>query len=125
MIFTAKTVTYPEKNERFFLKSLFKKKLVCIAHPLASDPPGNIEKAKKICCEIAVQHPDVIPICPLLTFSFFQDPKDRDRSFLYCLALLEQCDELWLAGNWQNSLGCLREKKHAEELGMVVQEWVG
>lgn len=115
-------IMYPKQQETF--APLFSKtKLVYVAHPLASDPPGNVEKAKEVCRKIAAHHPDVVPVCPLLAFGFLREPEDREQAFSYCLALLERCDELWLAGDWRNSAGCLQEKRYAEELEMVVREW--
>jgi len=67
----------------------------------------------------------VVPLCPHLIFSFVRNEEEETRTFLDRFALLERCDELWLAGDWQNSFECLCEKEHAEELGMVVREWTG
>lgn len=96
-------------------------KVVYVAHPLASDPPGNVRKAAAILARIAASFPDVVPVCPLLAFSFLEEPRDRELALKWCFALLERCDELWLAGQWWASEGCLLEKRRAEELGVPVR----
>ncbi|MCL6478099.1 MAG: hypothetical protein K6T65_06755 [Peptococcaceae bacterium] len=97
-------------------------KIVYVAHPLASDPPGNIEKARAICRKIAQVVPTVVPVSPLLAFSFLREPEDRGLALWCCMELLERCDELWLTGAWWGSEGCLMEKRRAEELGMPVSD---
>lgn len=102
------------------------KKVVYVAHPLAGDIPGNIERAKQICREIAHRRfPEVVPVCPLPAFSFLNDenPEERNIALEYCFALLQRCDELWLAGNWRESEGCRMEKELAEKLGIPVKEY--
>ncbi|MCL6477850.1 MAG: DUF4406 domain-containing protein [Peptococcaceae bacterium] len=100
-------------------------RVVYVAHPLASDPPGNIEKVKIMCKEIAFNFSDVLPVTPLLTFSFLREPEDRERALAYCQSLLLRCDELWLAGDWRSSKGCLLEKQWAEGAVMPVFEYSG
>lgn len=116
----AMATTYPEQQEKFFLKALFpRKKLVYVACPES----GDTEKTKEVCREIVASRPDVVPLCPHLIFSFARNEEKETRTFLNRFALLERCDELWLAGNWQNSFECICEKERAEELGMVIREW--
>lgn len=89
---------------------------VYMAHPLASDPPGNIEKAKAICSEIALRYPNIVPISPLLAFSFCREPEDREQAMAYCRLLLPKCDEVWMTGDWQKSRGCKEELELAKSL---------
>lgn len=101
----------------------FRPRVVYVAHPFASDPEGNRAKAAAVCREIALSRPGVVPVCPLLAFSFLWEPRERVIALAYCLALLEQCDELWLAGDWELSEGCQLERRRALELGMPVRRW--
>lgn len=89
---------------------------VYMAHPLASDPPGNIEKAKAICAEVALKYPNIIPVSPPLAFSFCREPEDREQAMTYCRLLLSKCDEVWMTGNWQESKGCREELELAKSL---------
>ncbi|MGB9848866.1 MAG: DUF4406 domain-containing protein [Moorellaceae bacterium] len=98
-------------------------KLVYVAHPFAFDPEGNKVKAAEICQRIVAEYPGVVPVCPLLTFSFLREPLERELALSFCLALLERCDELWLAGGWEDSEGCWLERRKAEQLGMPIREF--
>lgn len=111
--------------EMFVNNSRKKFRIVYVAHPLASDPPGNTEKARVVCREIAEKYPGIIPVTPLLTFSFLREPEDRERALAYCQSLLLRCDELWLAGDWRSSRGCLLEKQWAEIAAIPVFEYSG
>ena len=97
--------------------------LVYVAHPFASDPEGNKARAAEVCRRIASEYPNVVPVCPLLAFSFLREPVERELALSFCLALLERCDELWLAGEWEKSEGCWLERKKAEQLGMPIREF--
>lgn len=100
--------------------------VIYVAHPYASDPKGNVARAAAVCREIAEKCPGVVPVCPLLAFRYLPEhgPADRGRNMAYCLALLERCDELFLAGDWERSEGCLAERRRAVELGIPVREWL-
>lgn len=99
--------------------------VVYVAHPYASDPEGNVLRAAAVCREIVHRYPDVVPVCPLMMFRYLSEdgPAERGRNLAYCLALLERCDELWLAGEWYYSEGCLLEWERALQLGLPIQEY--
>ncbi|WP_338835855.1 DUF4406 domain-containing protein [Neomoorella thermoacetica] len=98
-------------------------KLVYVAHPFAGDPEGNKAKAAEICRRIAATYPGVVPVCPILVFSFLEEPADRELALAFCMALLERCDELWLAGEWEKSEGCWLERQKAQMWGMPVIDY--
>ncbi|OPX89433.1 MAG: hypothetical protein A4E53_01510 [Pelotomaculum sp. PtaB.Bin104] len=100
-----------------------KKIVAYFAHPLASDPPGNIEKAKVICRKIAEKYPNITPVSPLLAFSFCREPEDRELAMFFCRTLLPKCDELWMTGDWRKSKGCIEEMTLAISLGMPISEY--
>lgn len=96
------------------------RRLVYVAHPLAGDVSGNIERVKQICRLIAASYPDVVPVSPILLNSYLREPEDRERALAYCLAVLPHCRELWLTGDWQHSEGCQLELALADRLAMPV-----
>lgn len=98
-------------------------KLVYVAHPFADDPEGNKVKAAEICRRIAATYPGVVPVCPILVFSFLEEPADRELALAFCMALLERCDELWLSGEWEKSEGCWLERQKAQMLGMPIIDY--
>ncbi|GEA15519.1 hypothetical protein E308F_17630 [Moorella sp. E308F] len=98
-------------------------KLVYVAHPFADDPEGNKAKAAEICRRIAATYPGVVPICPILVFGFLREPAERRLALMFCLALVERCDELWLAGEWEKSGGCWLERQKAQMLGMPIIDY--
>jgi len=95
---------------------------VYIAHPLRGDVRGNTARASELCRKISREFPDIVVVCPLMSFSFLDDenPEERQKAIVYCLELLSRCDELWLAGDWKNSEGCRKELRHAKAIGIPV-----
>lgn len=45
---------------------------------------------------------------------------DYDEILGQCLELLKKCDGIVMAGDWEKSNGCQREKKLAERLGLEI-----
>lgn len=95
-------------------------RVVYVAHPLASDPPANKERAFAICRKLSETMPGVVPVSPLVSFSFLREPDDRELAMAFCQALLCRCDEFWLTGRWWESKGCLEERTLAEKLGLPI-----
>lgn len=49
------------------------------------------------------------------------DNRFNYEDFIYmCLDLLERCDAVCFIGDWENSDGCCKEQKHAEDCGIDV-----
>jgi hypothetical protein len=99
-------------------------KRVYIAHPLRNDVEGNIKKATQICKALTEQG-KVIPFSPLHAFNFLDPKGDQTIAMECCFALLASCDELWVHGDWQNSVGCLMEIDFAKENGIKIMWAVG
>lgn len=84
-------------------------KKVYIAHPLRGDVKSNIAKISGLCRNIIDTNSSILPLSPVLAFSFFDPDKEPEKAMQYCLELLRACDELWIYGNWESSEGCLAE----------------
>ena len=99
-------------------------KVVFIAHPFSGDLEGNIEKCRKLCRQIVLQFPDVVPIATILLFPQFINENNPSERFLG-LDLSRQveyrCDEVWFAPGWKQSKGCINELKEAACRQMTVR----
>ena len=98
------------------------RKTVFIAHPIAGDVKGNVEKVLKICQEVHVR--GSIPVAPyLISLQYLDDEVAEDRE-LGIEANLEcfhrrYVDELWLFGD-RISSGMWQEIRLAREIGIPV-----
>lgn len=95
-----------------------RKQIVYIAHPIASDPEGNIAKVKAIFRDLSLKN-EVIPFAPYLTAIDVLDdtnPAHRSIGFEQNKAFFERgiIDELWVYGlsngvlteiDWANGYG--------------------
>lgn len=96
-------------------------RVVYLAHPFRSDPKGNRERTAAILKGLAARRPDAVFVSPVLAFSYPEEPRDRKPAPSCCSEMLERCDELWLAGEWRLSEGCLMEKERAKRHGVPVR----
>ncbi len=89
-------------------------KKVYIAHPLRGENRDkNVAEVTKICKKITELFPDVLPVSPIHAFSFLDNcGEDGEKKALeLCLEMVKSCDELWLFGEWKQSLGCTEEER--------------
>lgn len=96
-----------------------RRKIIYVAHPLRGNVEENVKKATLICKELA-QYGAVIPFSPLHAFNFMDVSGDQDLVMRYCLTLLSKVDELWVYGNWKESIGCRMEIAFAEGQGIPI-----
>lgn len=96
--------------------------MVYIAHPLTSfgNPGLNYQRVTKICQEIVVKYPHIVPISPIHAFKFFPWEGSQERVMECCIKLLLSCEELWLFGQWESSSGCREEIKAAHKACMPI-----
>lgn len=100
------------------------KTLACLAHPLGPDGPqrdANREAASKILAKLQAQHQDRVFVASWITLSgqWSETPENRKLGLECDLALLEHCQEIWLAGP-EISKGMRIELDHAVALGLRV-----
>lgn len=91
-------------------------KWVFISHPYKDDPKGNKKLVNSICRELA-EKDDILPISPLLLFSFMKDDSNREEILQVCFRLIDICDEVWIYGD---SEGCEKERDYALSQGKRV-----
>ena len=95
-----------------------------IAHPFQGKK-SNLEAIKHICKALVPF--GIMPISPVLTFSFMNDnaPEERSKALGFCENLVEACDCLFLTGDWERSEGCILERNVALAEMIPIFEIVG
>jgi hypothetical protein len=104
-------------------------KLIYIASPYRADTPEEMELNKQAAldyCEEAYRLGRLtgerfVPVTPLVNFPYLNenDPRERDEALKMGLALLSQCDELWIAGD-RVSEGMRGEIRAAVRMGKPI-----
>ena len=99
-------------------------KKVYVAHPFRGKK-SNLEAIKHICKALIPY--GIMPISPVLTFSFMNDkaPGERSKALEFCENLVEACDCLFLTGDWERSEGCILEHNVALAEMIPIFEIVG
>ena len=89
-------------------------KKIYIVHPLREDLHNNEKRIAKICRNIVDQKKDIVPLSPVLAFSFFDPKNEPVKAMQYCLELLACAEEAWVYGEWEKSEGCCAEVSFAK-----------
>lgn len=100
------------------------RKIIYVAHPLRGNIQHNRARIEGIMRDIFETYGDKMTfISPLHNFSYTTpDQGDNDeKTIAQCLHLLNQCDELWLYGEWDKSEGCLAEFTRAMHRGINIE----
>lgn len=95
--------------------------LVYICSPYAGNIDYNVSRAQGY-CRFAVCK-GFIPLAPHLHYPQFLDDSDRDQrelGFLFALALLRKCEEVWVFGS-RISVGMVREICEAKHKNILVR----
>lgn len=97
-------------------------KTVFIAHPVAEDIQGNVEKILAICKQS--HNKEIVPVAPyLVSLQYLNDDITEDREFgidaNFEVFHRKYIDELWLFGD-RISSGMQEEVKLARELNIPV-----
>lgn len=100
------------------------KTLAYLAHPLGPDGPkrdANRVAASKILADLQAKHQDRVFVASWITLSgqWSETPENRKLGLECDLALLEHCQEIWLAGP-EISKGMHLELAHARSMGLRV-----
>ena len=100
-------------------------KIVYIAHPIAGDVHGNVEKILNIVKEINMTREDAVPFAPYITDVLALDdniPEERSRGIKNGIQILRSgmVDELWVYGE-KISGGMAAEIDLAFELNIIIR----
>jgi len=99
-------------------------KTIYIAHPISGDIPGNLKKIIAIIRSINLTMPDVVPLAPYYTDILALDdtvPAERKHGIANDMHVIRTCiDELWVYGDYENSIGCMAEMALCQELNIPI-----
>lgn len=89
-------------------------KVIYISHPFNNDDK-NIDKVKEIILSLAEKMPHHTFISPLTMFGFLKNTITYEESIKKCFDVLKTCDEMWVFGNYKQSVGCQKEIEFCEQ----------
>lgn len=89
-------------------------KLIYIAHPFQGKQE-NVDKVQQIILKLLKRYPNVTYYSPLHATGFFYFEVSYEEGMEHCFEALSRCDELWLTGNWKDSVGCNLEIEFAKK----------
>ena len=101
-------------------------KKIYIAHPLRGDGHdtkrihANEERIRDIMRRLAAEEPNLLLFSPIHAFGYLDPMGPQEWVMKQCLEMVEVCDELWVYGDWQGSIGCRMEIERARALGKPV-----
>ena len=99
-------------------------KKIYLSHPYTGDEERRRAEAAKIQRDLQGRFPDMIVLNPLAMFAALEDVP-YEQVMEYCLAELQDCDLVVMAGDYLQSEGCLREYNAAYESDIPVKFYVG
>lgn len=97
-------------------------KKIYIAHPLRGGGRDiakihkNEESIRDIMFRLAAEEPDMLLFSPIHAFGYLDPLGPEEWVLKQCLEMVEVCDELWVYGDWQNSVGCRMEIERAHAM---------
>lgn len=91
--------------------------IVYISHPYGGSDE-NKREIEGIIRDLCDRYSDVLFISPVNAFEFLYDYIDYDDGLKACFWLLQQCDEMWVYGDYESSEGCRSEIKYCESNGI-------
>lgn len=82
--------------------------IVYISHPYGGDK-NNLEIVSDLIRLLQEKYPTYLFLSPVNAFSFLYDTVSYKDGLNMCLWLLDNADEMWVFGDYQNSTGCNAE----------------
>jgi hypothetical protein len=84
------------------------KSIIYISHPYGGDG-NNILIVKDLIELLHNEYPECLFISPIHAFGHMYDYTEYQEGLNMCLWLLDQCDEAWVFGDYESSVGCMSE----------------
>ena len=82
--------------------------VVYVSHPYGGDKE-NRDKVASLIRKLQTEYPTYLFISPISAFSFLYDVTEYQEGLNMCLWLLDKCDEMWVFGEYEDSVGCMSE----------------
>lgn len=99
--------------------------MIYISHPYTGNEKGNRKEAAQITKMLGKKYPYITFVNPLSVLLHLKDANlAYDTVLEQCKAVLEKCDGIIMAGDWNSSKGCVEERNLAIEHRMVIWESV-
>lgn len=86
--------------------------VVYVSHPYGGNKL-NLKLVGNLIRNLHKMYPNYLFISPIHAFSHMYDYVDYEIGLDMCLWLLDSCDEMWVFGDYQNSVGCTKEIEYA------------
>lgn len=93
------------------------KTTVYVSHP-SKNLPENTDRIAEIIKKLHSLYPDVLFVSPVHSFGFMYDEVSYNDGLDMCLWLLNKTDEMWVFGDWHNSVGCCCEVAYCQNNGI-------
>lgn len=90
-------------------------KVIYISHPFGGEQK-NIEDIERIILSLIKDLPDYLFLSPCHAFGYQYKELDYEQGLSECIWLLDQADEMWVFGDWENSKGCFAEIDYCETM---------
>lgn len=89
-------------------------RIVYISHPYGGKRE-NRHAVANLFRELQEQHPDVLFLSPIHAFAPIYHTVSYEDGLNRCLWLLDQCSEMWVFGDYKNSVGCTAEIEYCRK----------
>ncbi len=96
------------------------KSIIYISHPFGGDE-NNQRIIGRLIVKLQKTFPDFLFISPIHSFSFAYHDVSYQKGLNMCLWLLEKCDEMWVFGDYQFSIGCMSEIAYCKNHNIYYQ----
>lgn len=87
---------------------MIENKIIYISHPY-SGLEENKNKVSSIVLSLMNKYPNYLFISPIHAFGFAYNDLSYEKGLDYCLKTLKLSDEMWVFGDYENSIGCNKE----------------
>lgn len=87
--------------------------MIYISHPYGNKPE-NMKKVEEIIHKLIKENPNNGYVSPIHCYGFCYDDYPYEQGLEFCLKLLNQCDKMYVYGDWKQSRGCTAEVLYAE-----------
>jgi hypothetical protein len=84
------------------------KNIIYVSHPFGGDA-DNVMAVTNLISMLHNEYPEYLFLSPIHAFGHMYDYTDYQEGLDMCLWLLDQCDEAWVFGDYESSVGCMSE----------------
>lgn len=98
-------------------------KVVYISHQFGGKKE-NYDKVTELVTKLSIMYPEICFVSPIHATGFMYDKVSYEQGMEYCLTLLDMCDEMWVFGEFSESIGCMIEKEYCKAHNIpIIEKW--